>query len=297
VLVVEVLVGFAYRAVFHPGFEKLPPLLVTVHTTALGLLCLVLALLILPGPYHQIAERGEDTARLREAVTLIAGLALGPFALALGAGMFAALGSFVPLPAAAATALIVIGVALTCWYGIEMYMRRRLPAEEKLMKAKPDPEPGPTKIEDKISQMLTETRVVLPGAQALLGFQFITVFSDAFAKLPEYSKLVHMGSLLAIALSCIWLMTPAAYHRLVEDGEATERFQHFGSRMLLLSLPPLALGLSGDFFVVLEKVTSSKPLAGGLAALLLVIFLGCWFGLTYGLRLRYARPLLSVVSA
>jgi hypothetical protein len=43
--------------------------------------------------------------------------------------------------------------------------------------------------------MLTEARVVLPGVQALLGFQLISVISQSFEKLPTSSKLVHAVSL------------------------------------------------------------------------------------------------------
>jgi hypothetical protein len=39
-------------------------------------------------------------------------------------------------------------------------------------------------IKDKIQQVLTEIRVALPGAQALLGFQFTSLFMEAFQKLP-----------------------------------------------------------------------------------------------------------------
>jgi cytochrome bd-type quinol oxidase subunit 2 len=145
---------------------------------------------------------------------------------------------------------------------------------------------GKTKIEDKIVQVLTEARVVLPGVQALLGFQFITIWSDSFKDLAQSAKLIHVGALLAIALTTIFLMTPAAYHRLVEDGEATEHFHRFASRMLLLALVPLAFGLSADFFVVVEKVTSSFPIAIILSAATLCAFLGLWFGLTLALRLR-----------
>jgi hypothetical protein len=173
--------------------------------------------------------------------------------------------------------------ALICWYGLELAGRHE---HEEVGPMSDEQSQGKTKIEDKIVQVLTEARVVLPGAQALLGFQFITIWSDSFKDLAQSAKLVHVGALLAIALTTIFLMTPAAYHRLVEDGEATEHFHRFASRMLLLALVPLAFGLSADFFVVVEKVTSSFPIAIILSAATLCAFLGLWFGLTLALRLR-----------
>ena len=55
-----------------------------------------------------------------------------------------------------------------------------------------------TPLNERITQMLTEARVVLPGVQALLGFQLTSVISQSFEKLPASSKLVH-----AVSLGCI----------------------------------------------------------------------------------------------
>jgi hypothetical protein len=122
--------------------------------------------------------------------------------------------------------------------------------------------------------------VVLPGAQALLGFQFISLLMESFEKLPQSSKYVHFTSLCLVALAVILLMTPAAYHRLVDRGEDTEHFHRFASRTLLASMIPLALGITGDFYVVARKITQSDAFAIGLAALALCIFYGLWFGYT-----------------
>jgi hypothetical protein len=137
-----------------------------------------------------------------------------------------------------------------------------------------------TKLKDKIKHVLTEARVVLPGAQALLGFQFATILMDGFDKLPESSKYVHFASLSMVGLSITFLMTPAAYHRIVERGEETEHFHRFSSRMLLAAMVPLALGISGDLFVVARKITESAALASAVSMLMIAIFFGLWFGYT-----------------
>ena len=56
--------------------------------------------------------------------------------------------------------------------------------------------------------MLIEARVVLPGVQALLGFQFVVVLTDSFERLPPFSQYVHLASLGLMALAMILLMTP-----------------------------------------------------------------------------------------
>ena len=43
-------------------------------------------------------------------------------------------------------------------------------------------------LHSRIEQMLTEARVILPGAQALLGFQLAIVLTDTFEKLPNRAE-------------------------------------------------------------------------------------------------------------
>jgi Family of unknown function (DUF6328) len=66
--------------------------------------------------------------------------------------------------------------------------------------------------------------VILPGSQALLGFQLAIVLTQAFEKLPPALKMVHGAALLFISLSIVLLMAPAAYHRIVYKGEDSEDF-------------------------------------------------------------------------
>jgi hypothetical protein len=135
-----------------------------------------------------------------------------------------------------------------------------------------------TPLKDRVEQVLTEARVVLPGVQALLGFQLATILMDGFDKLPQSSKYIHLISLIVMGLCVILLMTPAAYHRIVERGEDTERFHRFASVVLLVTMIPLPLGICGDLFVVLRKVTGSISLSIGIALVALAFFYGFWFG-------------------
>ncbi|MDT7604539.1 MAG: hypothetical protein QOF61_2536, partial [Acidobacteriota bacterium] len=92
------------------------------------------------------------------------------------------------------------------------------------------------------------------------------------------------ASLALVAASVVLLMTPAAYHRIVERGEETEHFHRFSSRVLLAAMIPLALGVTGSFYVVLHKGTNSPVVSGAAATLLLILFFGLWFGYTTYIR-------------
>jgi hypothetical protein len=83
-----------------------------------------------------------------------------------------------------------------------------------------------------------------------------------------------------ISLSVILLIAPAAYHRIVEDGENTERLHRFASRAILAALVPLGLALALDIYVVVQKVSGSEIGAAGAAAGMLLLFYGLWFGYT-----------------
>jgi len=56
--------------------------------------------------------------------------------------------------------------------------------------------------------------------------------------------------------------------------------------MVLCAMVPLAFGIAGDCYVVLDKVLDSASLAITLAGVSLIFFFGLWFGLTLALRAR-----------
>jgi hypothetical protein len=133
--------------------------------------------------------------------------------------------------------------AVFFWYGLEAWHRaqRGLQSAEQhnMSQEQGPPSAAGTSLTDKIRHVLTEARMVLPGAQALLGFQFATIFMEGFARLPASSQALHLLSLALVTLSTILLITPAAYHRLVEQGEETEHFHRFASRLVLAAMVPL----------------------------------------------------------
>jgi hypothetical protein len=92
-----------------------------------------------------------------------------------------------------------------------------------------------TTLKTKVEQLLTEARVIIPGGQALFGFQFIAMLTTGFDKLPLNSQRVHTAALCFTALNVIILMAPAALHRLSFGGEiqrlpeARQRASHCGA--------------------------------------------------------------------
>jgi len=120
----------------------------------------------------------------------------------------------------------------------------------------------------------------------LLGLQPAAILTDAFSKLPTSSQYIHLASLILMAVSIVLLMAPAAFQRVVERGDDSERLHRFSSAMMLAALVPLGLGMAGDLYVVSAKVLNPDSVAIWLAAASLVFFFGLWFGLTLAVRAK-----------
>src|SRR5215212_4266192 len=112
------------------------------------------------------------------------------------------------------------------------------------------------KIKNKVENALDEARMLVLGAQVLVGFQFRSVFEPGFDSLPlQLLKLVGLG-LLLVAVGLV--ISPASYHRLVEGGEDTHEQHRYTSNLMTWALLPFALGLGIDLFVAAQKVLGWK---------------------------------------
>jgi Competence-damaged protein/Family of unknown function (DUF6328) len=87
---------------------------------------------------------------------------------------------------------------------------------------------------------------------------------------------VHALGLGFVALSTVLLMAPAAYHRIVFGGDASDRFLETGSRFLLAATMTLAIGIAADVHVVMARISQSVFIGAAAAALSLSTLIGLW---------------------
>ena len=276
ILGAQILLGFQFRAVFSDGYEELPATLRYLDGVAILPMICVVALLIMPGPYHRIVQNGEDSRTFHGLVTTIANLALAPFAIALGLDLVVTFGHLFGEVSGVAAGVAAGAVAIGFWYGFPLAKRRHNYERESAMTTRLAEGPLATPLDVKIEQMLTEARVVLPGAQALFGFQLAIVFTRSFADLSVVSMMVHAASLLLVTLTVVLLMAPAAYHRIVYAGEASADMYRVGSALVTAATIPLALGLAGDTYVVTSKITRSPAVAIAAGGVVSVLLIGLW---------------------
>ena len=275
ILCAQVLLGFQFRAFFEQRFETLPPATRFVEVVGLAFLLIATVLLFMPAAFHRIVEGGEDSERLHKFATSVMCWALLPFSIGFGIDSFVAGETILGRAAGICAGAGVTLLSLFFWYGLQI-RARKLELGDTQMKE----EESEQKLNTKIEQVLTEIRMVLPGVQALLGFQMATTMMQSFEKLPDSSKQIHFAGLLLIILSAIFLMTPPAYHRLVNRGENTERFYRFAGEMLLAAMVSLPLGIAAGVFVVMRKFTESLEWSIAFALLTLFTAWGLWFGIT-----------------
>src|SRR6185503_13946267 len=94
-------------------------------------------------------------------------------------------------------------------------------------------------LSEAVTHLLEECRMVLPGVQALFGFQLIAVFNSTFReRLTPTEQIIHLVAISLVAMSVALIMAPAAYHRQTNPEKATENFIELASYLLLGSMLP-----------------------------------------------------------
>jgi len=280
----QVLFGFQLHGVFQERFPDATPHAKIISGIGLWAIVLTLGLLLTAPCQHRIVEAGLPTVRILRVANRFASLALLPFALALACDFFVVVepyaGTFMGIGLAVAVALI----AFLLWYGIGIGLRGLIPNVKR--EAKPLPTDTSIELHERIDQMLTEARVVLPGAQALLGFQFAVTMTKIFSELSEVDRAVHFVSLCAMALAIMLLLTPATIHRLTFAGRDAESFHTIGSFLVTAALAPILIGIATDFYVATTAMFHNRPLAFIGAVTVALTLATLWYAIPFFLRTR-----------
>lgn len=125
-------------------------------------------------------------------------------------------------------------------------------------------------------EVLTELRVVLPGAQVLLGFLLTVPFATRFGKVTRSERGLFLGCLLLAAGGTVLLMAPSVYHRIRWGrGGKTDVVQvahHLflaGSALLGAAIITAVLLVADVLFGILAGIAS--------ACMLALMLLGSWY--------------------
>jgi hypothetical protein len=106
----------------------------------------------------------------------------------------------------------------------------------------------------RIKDGLDEARMLVLGAQVLLGFQYRSVFEPGFERLPGATQSLKVGALGLMLIAVGLLLAPASYHRIVARGESTPDVLRFITGVLAAALLPFSMGFGIDLFAATEKL-------------------------------------------
>jgi hypothetical protein len=281
---VQILIGFQLQALIQESFAELPWSSKLCIAAALILMVGTVGLLISPAAQHRLVERGDVSLRIVRLASGCIELALFAFATAIALDVYVAMeriaGSLMAICIAVAAFVAAIGM----WFVIGFFHRSDTKQESAM-----DTSPKRTPLSDKIDQMLTEARVVIPGVQALLGFQLIAVLTKPFEQLPSALKAAHAVGLVLIALSIVLLLAPAAFHRMAVEGEDTPLVHEFGSIAITAATATLALGLGAEIMVAIGALSGRIGLASIVAAVMIVLLFGLWYAWPLAARAHLQR--------
>ena len=274
----QVAFGFQFQSLFQDRFDVTDPARRTAALVGLIFMVLTLGLLIAAPAVHRIADVGEATERTQRLTAALAHVALITLALGIAAAVFVSVVTAFGLHVgsiAAATSAVVTLFAWHAWGRLLKQGRR----QATVSKTKHS-----TSVHDKIDYTLTESRVMLPGAQALFGFQLLVPLTKAFESLPEVARTVHFVALVLVAMTVVLLITPAAIHRIAFDGADDPRFLRLASRFVTAALIPLALGVASEVYVAGVRLLPDSPAVTWMAVAVVCALLGFWYALPLGLR-------------
>ena len=272
----QVLLGFQFQAFFQDGFSTLSSLATYLSLAGLALMVISIALLVAPVMQHRLVDGGNASKRLLRTTTVFAAASLSPLGLSLALATYVVIGRRYGAAAGVISGLVMGGTCALFWFVIETLIGC---SEGDL-----EMNEGPTPLSTKVEQLLTEARVIIPGGQALFGFQFIAMLTKGFDQLPAGSQLIHTAALCLIAMNVIVLMTPAALHRLSFGGEDSEAFLRLGSALVIAAPMLLALGIAAELYVVFEKVVENVVLAAAASCVGWLVMTVFWYILPLRLK-------------
>ena len=132
-------------------------------------------------------------------------------------------------------------------------------------------------LEDAVTYALDEARMVLPGIQALFGFQLVAVFNERFSEIFDaWGQWLHLAALVFVALACALAMTPAAFHRQNDHGKVSQRLLDISSLFIGAAMIPLMAAISIDVGLVAYVVSESAPASVALGVLCAIAFAALW---------------------
>jgi len=139
-------------------------------------------------------------------------------------------------------------------------------------------------LDKRAQNAIEEARMVLPGIQALFGFQLIAVFNQRFPQIPAGQQLLHYCALLLVGAAIGLIMAPAAYHRIAEQHSVSRFFIQLASFMIAVSMLPLLTALCFEIYILGHLVLNNDQASFWTAVVMAAFLAALWYVMPFTAR-------------
>lgn len=137
-----------------------------------------------------------------------------------------------------------------------------------------------------LSDMLSELRILLPGAQMLTAFLIILPFSTGARQIIHTERLVFLATFFFALISLVLLSAPAIQHRLMRPLISRERFKRVATRQIVAGSATLAVAFTLGTNLVITSVFG-KLLGNWASGTMAVLIICLWCALPMYLKRKH----------
>jgi hypothetical protein len=149
-----------------------------------------------------------------------------------------------------------------------------------------NPVRGELRQDGDLSDMLSELRILLPGAQMLTAFLIILPFNGSARQILHTQRYVFLITFFCALISLVLLSAPAIQHRLMRPLTSKSRFKRIASRQIVAGA--FALGCAfilGTNLVISEVFGTTTGIVAG--ASMATLIGSVWWVLPMHLKRRH----------
>lgn len=137
-----------------------------------------------------------------------------------------------------------------------------------------------------MSDMLSELRILLPGAQMLTAFLIILPFNGGGRQIIQDERIVFLATFFFALASLVLMSAPAIQHRLMRPLISRERFKRVATRQIVAGSFSLALAFTLGTNLVISTVFG-KMIGNVASCTMAVLILLLWGVLPMYLKCKH----------
>ncbi len=144
------------------------------------------------------------------------------------------------------------------------------------------------RLEREHGELLEELRSLIPGAEVLFGFLLAIRFTGQFGDLGDTQRYVYYVTLLSTATALVFLLAPAAYHRIRFRAGDKESMVSKGNREAIAGSASISVAFTGVLYLVTD-LTFGTGQAIGVAVAFLALIAWRWWAIALYRSFRDTR--------